>query len=80
MNAFDGLRVDLMLAGHTHGGQVYVPGLGTPVVPSEYGQKYAAGLVNGPRFPVFVTRGTGMALLPVRFGGPPEIALFELTS
>lgn len=72
-----GWRVDLMLAGHTHGGQVWVPGVGTPIVPSDYGSKYASGLVKGPHFPVYVTRGTGMTVLPVRFGVPPEISVFE---
>ena len=71
------LRVDLLLAGHTHGGQVRVPGRGTPVVPSAFGQKYAGGLCQGPRCPVQVSRGVGMAYLPVRIGVPPEIV--ELT-
>jgi predicted MPP superfamily phosphohydrolase len=71
-------RVDLMLAGHTHGGQVWVPGLGTPVVPSQYGQKYAGGLCAGPHFPVLVSRGVGMAVMPVRFGVPAEISVIEL--
>ena len=73
-----GFRVDLMLSGHTHGGQVYVPGMGTPVVPSMYGQKYASGLVQGPACPVFVSCGLGTAMLPVRMGVPPEIVAFEL--
>ncbi|MFH1466404.1 MAG: metallophosphoesterase [Pseudomonadota bacterium] len=72
------LRVDFMLAGHTHGGQVYLPGLGTPVVPSAYGQKYAGGLCQGPRCPVLVSRGVGMAYLPVRLGVPPEIVVVTL--
>jgi len=66
-------RVDLMFSGHIHGGQVRIPFLGTPMVPSKYGSKYAGGLVQGPRFPVCVSRGIGMSLLPVRFGVPPEI-------
>ena len=73
-----GYRVDLMLSGHTHGGQIYVPGLGTPVLPSRYGQKYALGLVQGPVCPVFVSCGLGTALLPLRVGVPPEIAVIEL--
>jgi uncharacterized protein len=72
-------RVDLMLSGHTHGGQIFVPGLGTPVLPSRYGQKYARGLVQGPTCPVYVSCGVGMALLPVRIGVLPEIAVIELT-
>jgi len=71
-------RVDLMLSGHTHGGQVRIPFLGTPIVPSRYGQKYAGGLVDGPRFPVLISRGIGMSLLPVRLGVPPEISVIEL--
>jgi predicted MPP superfamily phosphohydrolase len=73
------LRVDLMLCGHTHGGQIWVPGFGTPVVPSRHGQKYAQGLVQGPVCPVFVSRGLGTTILPMRFCVPPEIAVIELT-
>jgi predicted MPP superfamily phosphohydrolase len=73
-----GHRVDLMISGHTHGGQVYVPGLGTPIVPSRYGQKYARGLVRGPTCPVFICRGIGLTVLPVRVGIRPELAVLEL--
>lgn len=73
-----GARVDVMLSGHTHGGQIWIPGLGTPVVPSNYGQKYASGWVQGPNYPVYVTRGVGTATIPVRLGVPPELTLFEL--
>ncbi|MBS2035267.1 metallophosphoesterase [bacterium] len=74
-----GPRVDLMLSGHTHGGQIWVPTLGTPVLPSRYGQKYASGWVEGPHYPVYVTRGVGTsASLPVRLGVPPEVTLFVL--
>lgn len=71
-------RIDLMLAGHTHGGQVRLPGIGSPVVPSYFGQKYAGGRVDGPHWPVIISRGVGMAVLPVRFGVPPEIGLIRL--
>ncbi|MCC6145809.1 MAG: metallophosphoesterase [Candidatus Hydrogenedentes bacterium] len=73
-----GHRIDLMLSGHTHGGQVALPFLGTPIVPSQYGQKYSGGLVHGPACPVLVSRGVGMALLPVRIGVPPEMGLLVL--
>lgn len=73
-----GHRIDLMLSGHTHGGQVRLPLLGTPLIPSRYGRKYAGGLVQGPVCPVIVSRGIGMSLVPVRFGVPPEVVLIEL--
>lgn len=73
-------RVDLMVCGHTHGGQVKFPLLGTPIVPSRYGQKYAAGLIQGPVCPVFVSRGVGMTVLPIRFRVAPEIAVTEFHS
>lgn len=75
----NGPRVDLMVSGHTHGGQVRIPTLGTPVVPSRYGQKYASGLARGPHYPVYVTRGVGTSGIPVRFGVRPEVTLFELS-
>jgi len=71
-------RADLLLCGHTHGGQVRAPFLGTPIVPSRYGQRYAGGLVEGPHFPVIVSRGIGMSLLPIRFGVPPEVGEITL--
>jgi hypothetical protein len=70
-------RVDLMLSGHTHGGQVRVPLLGEPVVPSEYGTRYAGGLCRAGGVaggvPVVVSRGVGMSGLPVRVNCPPEV-------
>lgn len=72
-------RIDLMLCGHTHGGQVRLPILGTPMVPSRYGSKYSAGLVQGPACRVLISRGVGMSIVPVRFGVPPEIVEITLT-
>lgn len=71
-------RVDLMLSGHTHGGQVRLPVAGALLLPSRYGQKYASGWCQGPNWPVYVSRGVGTTLLPVRFGARPEVAIFEL--
>jgi predicted MPP superfamily phosphohydrolase len=70
--------VALTLAGHTHGGQIRVPLLGRPVVPSMYGERYAAGLVIEHGRHLFVTTGLGLSILPVRIGVPPEIALLTL--
>jgi predicted MPP superfamily phosphohydrolase len=74
-----GYRVDLMLSGHTHGGQISLPVIGAPVTNSAFGQKYAKGLVAGPVCPVFITRGLGMTVMPVRVGVRPEISVIELT-
>jgi uncharacterized protein len=71
-------RVGLVLSGHTHGGQVIVPGFGAPIVPSRYGQKYLYGLVQGPCCRVFVTRGVGTISPPVRVFCRPEVALITL--
>lgn len=74
-------EVDAVLSGHTHGGQVRLPLLGgPPVVPSCHGARYAAGLVFTPQgTPVYVSRGTGTAVLPLRWGVRPEITLLHLT-
>ena len=71
-------RVGLVLSGHTHGGQIVVPGLGAPIVPSRYGQKYLHGLVQAPSCQVFITRGVGTISPPVRFLCRPEIILITL--
>ena len=71
-------RVGLVLSGHTHGGQVDLPFIGAPLVPSLYGQKYLHGLVQGPAAPVFVSRGVGTITPPVRLGCAPEIVFITL--
>jgi predicted MPP superfamily phosphohydrolase len=71
-------RVSLMLSGHTHGGQVVVPGVGALVLPSRFGRKYAGGLVQAPAYPVYVGRGVGTSGPPVRFYCRPEIVLLTL--
>ena len=70
----------LMIAGHTHGGQVWLPVLGSPVVPSSYGQKYAAGHILDSGLNIFVTTGIGTSILPFRFMVPPEIAVLTIRS
>jgi len=70
--------VDLFLSGHTHGGQVRLPGGRALVLPVE-NKAYSSGLVTSPRgTPVFISRGIGWAIYPVRFNCLPEIAVLEL--
>ncbi len=68
----------IMFAGHTHGGQVWLPIIGAPLVPSMFGQKYAAGHVRSDGIDVFVTTGIGTSILPFRFLVPPEIAVVTI--
>ena len=71
-------RVSLTLAAHTHGGQVLLPLLGRLIVPSTYGQRYAAGLVEEGGRQLFVTTGIGTSIIPVRFRVPPELVIVTL--
>ncbi|MDK1030927.1 MAG: metallophosphoesterase [Planctomycetia bacterium] len=71
-------RVRLVLSGHTHGGQVCFPPLGSPFVLSWHGQKYRAGFVKAPHSQVYVSRGIGVMLLPVRLFCRPELPLVTL--
>jgi uncharacterized protein len=72
-------QVPLLLAAHTHGGQVKLPLIGTPIVPSNYGPKYTAGHVFENGHHMFVTTGIGTSILRVRFRVPPEIAVLTIT-
>ena len=72
-------EIDLVLVGHTHGGQVNIPVLGRAVQPlSEYGRKYLQGLFKIESTYLYVNRGVGTSLFPIRFNCPPEITLIEL--
>ena len=73
-------RVSLTLAGHTHGGQVDLPVVGRPIVPSKFGQRYAYGHIIEEGRHLFVSSGIGTSMLPVRFRVPPEIVILTLDS
>ena len=73
-------RIALTLAGHTHGGQVRLPFVGRPIVPSQFGQRYAAGHVIEDGRHLFVATGVGTSILPVRFRVPPAVAVLTLAS
>jgi predicted MPP superfamily phosphohydrolase len=73
-------RVGLTISGHTHGGQVKIPGLGGPVPHAPRAGRYAHGHVEERGRHLVVSGGLGYSVLPVRFGVPPEITLIEVTA
>ena len=70
---------NIILAGHTHGGQVVFPIIGALLVPSAYGQKFRSGYIEENNKKMIVTKGLGTSILPIRFNCKPEInvILFE---
>lgn len=77
MKRFDGLRFDLTLAGHSHGGQVRLPFIGPLVVPWGV-DEYDWGLFDTKTGPLYVNAGIGWFYLNVRFRCRPEITVVEL--
>ena len=71
--------VPLLLAGHTHGGQVNIPLIGTPIVPTD-NPRYVAGHIFENAHHLFVTTGIGTSILPVRFRVTPEIVILTINS
>lgn len=71
-------RVLLTIAGHTHGGQVHLPVIGAPIVPSRYRQRYTAGEIIEQGRRLFVATGIGTSFVPVRVGVPPAILVLTL--
>jgi predicted MPP superfamily phosphohydrolase len=71
-------RVAITLAGHTHGGQVYLPWVGALITPGRAPRRHAYGLIHEDGKTMFVTAGLGTSIIPVRFNMPPEIALITL--
>ena len=71
-------KIDLVLSGHTHGGQLTLFGLYSPFVPSLYGQKYRLGLMKKNSMSVFITTGVGTLSTPLRFFARPEIVQITL--
>jgi predicted MPP superfamily phosphohydrolase len=71
-------RAALTVSGHTHGGQVDLPVARRRVVPSRFGDRYAAGHVEEGGRHLFVTRGVGTSAWPVRFRATPEVVVLTL--
>jgi predicted MPP superfamily phosphohydrolase len=69
--------VDLQLSGHSHGGQVWVPGLGAPWLP-RLARKYPRGLHRIGPLTLYTNMGLGTIRLPIRLNCPPEVTLFTL--
>lgn len=72
--------VDLVVSGHTHGGQVRLPFLPAPVNSAERRDLYEDGLRRRPWTQVYTSRGLGTSGLPFRFFARPEATILELTS
>jgi predicted MPP superfamily phosphohydrolase len=69
-------RCDLMLSGHTHGGQVHLPGIGRPTL-GRKARRFAAGLYQYRQTQVYVNKGVGFGF-KFRFGVRPEVAVLSL--
>jgi predicted MPP superfamily phosphohydrolase len=74
-DGWNGPPASFLLASHTHGGQVAFLGF-APALPAGCGS-YLAGWYRGPPIDLYVSRGVGTSLLPVRFGARPEVAVFD---
>jgi predicted MPP superfamily phosphohydrolase len=69
------LRADLQLSGHSHGGQVVLPGIGAPLLP-RLGRRYIRGLHLDP--PIYTSRGIGTVPPYLRLNSPPEVTVLTL--
>ncbi len=71
--------VELVLAGHTHGGQVKLPFIGALIVPLEHGRRYAEGFIEENGKKMIVSKGLGTSRISIRFNCKPEIVVIEFT-
>jgi predicted MPP superfamily phosphohydrolase len=70
--------ISLMLAGHTHCGQIVLPVIGALVTGSKYGRLYLCGVTERPANRLIVSAGLGTSRVPLRLGAPPDIWLISL--
>jgi len=73
-------RAVVTLAGHMHGGQVYLPWIGALVTPGRAPRRFAYGHIREADKDLYVTAGLGTSILPLRFNMPPEIVFLTLTT
>jgi predicted MPP superfamily phosphohydrolase len=70
--------IALMVAGHTHCGQIRLPLIGAISTMSHYGERYACGLVREKGKVLVVSAGLGTSIIPVRIGAPPDYWLLDV--
>ncbi|MBC7328332.1 metallophosphoesterase [bacterium] len=73
-------KVQLVVSGHTHGGQIRLPLLGAIFTKSKLPNKYSSGLIEFPGLKLYITRGIGMSKFPLRFACPSEITSLKIKS
>ncbi|MGH8215190.1 MAG: metallophosphoesterase [Rhodanobacteraceae bacterium] len=78
LRALHDVRFALAMAGHTHGGQVYIPWLTREMFLRIRDERYVNGYYDTPTGKLFVTPGVGVTGLPLRFDCPPTIDVLEL--
>jgi len=66
-----------MISGHTHGGQVIIPFVGAPILPVK-NKSYSSGFIRTEGTNLYISRGLGWAMIPVRFNCLPEISVLRL--
>jgi len=71
--------IDLQLSGHSHGGQVWIPGIGAPWLPT-LARKYPRGLYRIEQLILYTNIGIGTIRAPIRINCPPEVTLITLRS
>jgi predicted MPP superfamily phosphohydrolase len=71
------LPIDLQLSGHSHGGQIWIPGIGAPWLPP-LSRKYPRGLYQIGKLTLYTNIGIGTIRAPIRINCPPEITLITL--
>jgi predicted MPP superfamily phosphohydrolase len=69
---------NILLAGHTHGGQIQVPFMGMSFSASERETKYISGLYREGNLPINVNNGLGFTLAPIRYDAPPNVSVITL--
>ena len=69
--------VDLQLSGHSHGGQIWLPGIGAPWLPL-FARKYPRGMHQIGPLTLYTNMGLGTIRVPVRLNCPPKVTLFTL--
>ena len=73
--------MNLVLAGHAHGGQIRIPFIGGVVAPDQgFLPKYDAGIYQKENTFMVVSRGIGNSIIPIRINNPPEVVIVKLHS